>query len=77
MSTLGIQPWKAMHGGTHSCIFQNFSGADFLKNLAPQQPKPFNNFSEIGCAPLVLFNISVLLALTRNNLLNQMNGDIN
>ena len=45
---------RAGHGGTHSCIFQNSSGADFWKNLVGQHPKPFNNFREIGCAPLVL-----------------------
>ena len=46
-----------MHGGTHSCIFQNFRYAAFLKNLVGQHPKTFNNFGEIGYAPLVLILI--------------------
>ena len=34
--------WQAMHRGTHSCV------------LVGKHPKPFNNFREIGYAPLVL-----------------------
>jgi hypothetical protein len=34
--------WQAMHGGTHLCV------------LVGKHPKPFNNFGEIGYAPLVL-----------------------
>ena len=43
-----------MHGGTHSCVLQNFSLADLLQNLVGKHPKPFNNFKEIGCAPAEL-----------------------
>ena len=43
--------WQAMHGGTHSCVLQNFSHAYLLQNLVGKHPKPFNNFKEIGCAP--------------------------
>ena len=45
---------QAMHGGTHSCVLQNFSLADLLQNLVGKHPKPFNNFKEIGCALVVL-----------------------
>ena len=34
--------WQAMHRGTHSCV------------LVGKHAKPFNNFTEIGYAPLVL-----------------------
>ena len=50
-----------MHGGTHSCIFQNFSVADFSKNLVGQHPKPFNNFGEIGYAPLALIFVKAVI----------------
>ena len=36
--------WQAMHGGTHSCVLQNFSLADLLQNLVGKHPKPFNDF---------------------------------
>ena len=34
--------WQAMHRGTHSCV------------LVGKHPKPFNNFVEIGYAPMEL-----------------------
>ena len=46
--------WQAMHGGTHSCVLQNFSLADLLQNLVRKHTKPFNNFKEIGYAPAAL-----------------------
>jgi|GEM_PF-3461998 len=45
---------QAMHGGTHSCVLQNFSRAYLLQNLVGKHPKPFNNFKGIGCAPTEL-----------------------
>ncbi len=48
---------QAGHGGTHSCVLQNFSRAYLLQNLVGKHPKPFNNFKKIGCAPLVLNNL--------------------
>lgn len=51
-----------MHGGTHSCVLQNFSLADLLQNLVGKHPKPFNNFREISYAPteLILLFAEVL-----------------
>lgn len=46
--------WQAMHGGTHSCVLQNFSLADLLQNLVGKHPKPFNDFFKIGYAPAEL-----------------------
>lgn len=38
--------WQAMHRGTPQCEICDF--------LVGQHPEPFNNFREIGCAPMVL-----------------------
>ena len=54
-----------MHGGTHSCVLQNFSLADLMQNLVGKHPKPFNNFGEIGCAPLVLFLVKIVIRQSR------------
>ena len=55
-----------MHGGTHSCKNLLGRGSPVATSNAMHfealdragrrdHPKPFNNFGEIGCAPLVLF----------------------
>ena len=46
--------WQAMHGGTHSCVLQNFNRAYLLQNLVGKHPNPFNNFKEIGYTPAKL-----------------------
>ena len=36
--------WQAMHGGTHSCVLQNFSLADLLQNLVGEMPQTPERF---------------------------------
>ena len=36
-----------------------------VQKLVGQHPKPFNNFKEIGCAPLVLFLVKIVIRQSR------------